>query len=558
MTKELDLADIQGNIVRAYGKNGFPVARYFFLHFKSQGADENRNFVEAVRHKVTSATRWDKTKRAGESGGPPLVTLNIGFSFTGLWMLKLPTRTLQALPPEFIDGMMQRSHILGDCNPSKPLREQPDWNKHWDPIWRDNVQFAGKEVHMWISMNAHVEKGTDQPVPELEAQTQWLRDLCASLDNKVSILETNGRSGKDEYQAASAIFQTVTIDGKTMKIPTPMEHFGFADGIGDPVFEGQLSPADEEARVAGRGKWMSAERGWEPLATGEFVLGHPDESQETPPAARPDEFMRNGSFMVYRKLHQNVGSFRKYYDAEAMKFADLMKISKDEAEVTLKAKAVGRWPDGVPLSKAGTHGEWLAVRKDKKLDSEDTKEALAAMQAYRASPDIVDFKYGDDIRGYKCPGGSHLRRVNTRDYLDPHNVPDGDNPDATTQLNKRRRILRRGLPYGEPTAGAGTDKTEQGIAFMVICANIFRQFEFVQQQWIQYGLDFNQGNNTCPLLGNHAVHKRHAIPSDPASGKPAYVCDDLPQFVETRGGEYFFLPSLTALRMMAMGIVDPT
>jgi len=558
MTKELDLADIQGNIIRAYGKNDFPVARYFFLHFKHRSGQENRQFIEAVRHKVTSATRWDKQKKTGEPRARPLVTLNIGFSFAGLWMLDLPTRTLQALPPEFIDGMMRRTHILGDCDLSKPLSAQPDWNKHWDKIWQDNIQFSGKEVHMWISMNAHVVPGTDQPVPELEAQTQWLRDLCASLDNKVSIISTNGQSGSDEYQSASAVFETVTIDGKTIKIPTPQEHFGFADGIGDPIFEGQLSPVDETKRVAGRGKWMSAEKAWEPLATGEFVLGHPDEAQEAPPAARPDEFMRNGSFMVYRKLHQNVGSYRKYFDAEAAKFANVMEIPKQQAEVTLKAKAVGRWPDGVPLAKAGSYEAWKTVRKEKRLDSVDTKEALVAMQAYRASSDIVDFKYGDDIKGYKCPGGAHLRRVNTRDYLDPANDPNSDNPDATTQLNKRRRILRRGLPYGEPTPGAGTDETEQGIAFMVICASIFRQFEFVQQQWIQYGLDFNQGNNTCPLLGNHSMHKRHTIPSDPATGKPSYICDNLPQFVETRGGEYFFLPSLTALRMMAMGIVDPT
>jgi len=398
MTKELDLADIQGNIIRAYGKNDFPVARYFFLHFKHRSGQENRQFIEAVRHKVTSATRWDKQKKTGEPRARPLVTLNIGFSFAGLWMLDLPTRTLQALPPEFIDGMMRRTHILGDCDLSKPLSAQPDWNKHWDKIWQDNIQFSGKEVHMWISMNAHVVPGTDQPVPELEAQTQWLRDLCASLDNKVSIISTNGQSGSDEYQSASAVFETVTIDGKTIKIPTPQEHFGFADGIGDPIFEGQLSPVDETKRVAGRGKWMSAEKAWEPLATGEFVLGHPDEAQEAPPAARPDEFMRNGSFMVYRKLHQNVGSYRKYFDAEAAKFANVMEIPKQQAEVTLKAKAVGRWPDGVPLAKAGSYEAWKTVRKEKRLDSVDTKEALVAMQAYRPSSDIVDFKYGDDIK----------------------------------------------------------------------------------------------------------------------------------------------------------------
>jgi hypothetical protein len=93
---------------------------------------------------------------------------------------------------------------------------------------------------------------------------------------------------------------------------------------------------------------------------------------------------------------------------------------------------------------------------------------------------------------------------------------------------------------------------------MLICASLFRQFEFVQQQWIQYGLDFHQGNDTCPMLGNHDHHKRFTVMSDPKSGKPPYVMSKLKTFVECRGGDYFFIPSLTALRMLAMGTVDPT
>lgn len=576
MTRTLELADIQGNIVRAYGKNNYPKARYFFLHIDDASA--GRKFVEAVRRRTTTAARWDKDpKKLGKPGGAPLVTLNIAFTYYGLLALKLSTRTMQAMPAEFIDGMRKRAYILGDSNLELPKGdlnedygsfgdfsrpglesmappEEPSWDEKWDPIWKKNVGFSDDAVHIWMSMNSRVKPLTDEPVEELEQQTQWLRDLCDEVGG-VRILATNGAKGDQEYQSASAIF--AEIDGLG-KIPTPQEHFGFSDGIGDPIFEGQLRPEDEKKAVPGRGKWMWPEKGWEPLATGEFVLGYPDESQELPPAAAPDEFMRNGSFLVYRKLHENVGSYRSYFAAEAEKFAKAMDISKDQAEVTLQAKAVGRWPDGVPLARKPTYEEWQAFRDEIGLSAKDPIEAGKAMIKYRASSDIVDFKYGDDMHGYKCPNGAHLRRMNTRDYLDPLNDMDGKNPDATTQLNKRRRILRRGLPYGASKLGVGSDETEQGIAFMVICANIFRQFEFVQQQWIQYGLDFNQGNNTCPMLGNHSIHKKYTIPSDPKSGKPPYICDNLPQFVETRGGDYFFIPSLTALRMMSMGVVDPT
>jgi hypothetical protein len=60
------------------------------------------------------------------------------------------------------------------------------------------------------------------------------------------------------------------------------------------------------------------------------------------------------------------------------------------------------------------------------------------------------------------------------------------------------------------------------------------------------------------MLGDHKHHKRFTIPSDPRSGKPPYIMSKLKTFVECRGGEYFFIPSMTCLRMIAMGIVDPT
>jgi hypothetical protein len=71
--------------------------------------------------------------------------------------------------------------------------------------------------------------------------------------------------------------------------------------------------------------------------------------------------------------------------------------------------------------------------------------------------------------------------------------------------------------------------------------------------------------DTCPIVGNHSQgdarngpKAKFVVPSEQDSGKPPYIAEGLPQFVETRGGEYFFVPSLTALRMIGMGTVDPT
>ena len=576
-TRSLNLDDIQGNVTRAYGRFSYPFARYFFLHIKK--GEAGRKFVDTVRTKVTTAARWPM------NADQPKCTVNIGFTFYGMLKLGVPSRTLQAMPAEFIEGMKARAFILGDRDVTKTINHEPHWDKDWDKIWQDNRRTIGHKherevassvddddnVHIWISLNAQLKNpdvGDDIPHDELEEKTGWLQDLCS--DSGVRILATNGRNGDQEYQSASAVFQDVS----GVKIPTPKEHFGFSDGIGDPVFKGQYEPEREKIAVIGRGKWMDAEKGWEPLATGEFILGHPDESQELPPTSVPTEFMKNGTYMAYRKLHENVKSFNDVLEAEATAFAAQVSCSQEEAEETLRAKMCGRWADGVPLSKVPTYDEWIQFGIDKGFrlpDGSEPKELadiLKAQKCYRkylSSSEVSDFRYADDMLGYKCPLGSHLRRMNTRDYLDPTNKVDTDkdgkqihdNKQANTALNKRRRILRRGLPYASDNKHKD-DETEQGIAMMIMGASLFRQFEFVQQQWLQYGMDFHQGNSTCPMLGNHDYHKRHTVQSDPASGKPPFVMSKLKTFVECRGGDYFFIPSMTALRMMAMGIVDPT
>jgi hypothetical protein len=92
---------------------------------------------------------------------------------------------------------------------------------------------------------------------------------------------------------------------------------------------------------------------------------------------------------------------------------------------------------------------------------------------------------------------------------------------------------------------------------MALNASISRQFEFVQQQWIAYGNDAHLGNEKDLLMGSHSEGEKYMIQGDTSSANPPFMCTNLPNFVELRGGEYFFLPSITALGMIAMGLVDP-
>jgi len=212
---------------------------------------------------------------------------------------------------------------------------------------------------------------------------------------------------------------------------------------------------------------------------------------------------------------------------------------------TLKAKLVGRWSDGVPVSVAPTADEWRTFNK--RFCAEDDKRKQA----------LIDFTYAEDRKGLKCPYTSHVLRDNTRDSM----APTGREGSV---LNNRWRILRRGLPYGDSSDGV-PDTAEHGIVMLIVCASLVRPFEFVQQQWLNYGLDANAGNDTCPLVGNHSAggdgagpKAKFVVPTDPKSGRPPFIIEGIPQFVETRGGEYFFVPSMTALRMIGMGTADPT
>jgi deferrochelatase/peroxidase EfeB len=130
-----------------------------------------------------------------------------------------------------------------------------------------------------------------------------------------------------------------------------------------------------------------------------------------------------------------------------------------------------------------------------------------------------------------------------------------DKPGA---LVDRRRIVRRGLPYGR-VVDRTRDDGDHGVIFMVIGVSISRQFEFVQQQWGNYGNDFKLANDRDPIIGNQPpTGGRMVIEADPAGTAPPLFCTGIPRFVETRGGDYFFVPSITALTAIARGAVDPT
>jgi Dyp-type peroxidase family len=457
---KIDVSDIQGFSLKGYN---FPRARYLMLELMHP--PEARAFLQRMLPQITTGERWDVK---------PLTTLNIAFTHKGLVKLQLPLATLLSFPLEFQQGMKARADILYDTGRNGA--------HHWDEVWKED------RVHVWLAINAQT--------------AEALEDACAAIQKLMD--ETRG-ARLLHSQPACAIF----LGGKA----SPKEHFGYTDGFGNPDFKGA-----ERQCVPGQGK-LTKEGGWESLATGEFLLGYADEAGELPVAPIPHLLARNGTFMVYRKLHQNVATFRKYLDENGAKYAG--------GKAKLAAKFVGRWQDGTPLELSPDH-EDPALVKDKERNTDFT---------YRADPD-----------GGRCPLGAHIRRVNPRDAF-------GFNGG----LINRRRIMRRGLTYGDyvPDGEPVSDADERGVIFMALNASLCRQFEFIQQQWIEYGNDAHQGNDKDVLLGNHEGHGKFVVQGTAEPDNAPYICGGLPNFVELRGGDYFFIPSLTALDMMAAGTVDP-
>jgi Dyp-type peroxidase family len=529
---DVPFADVQGGILTGYGRQGFPFARFGVINVRD--AKAGRDFIEGLRDRVTTAVRWPSRRKSLAPGRVqierPKVTLNLAFTFYGLLALGVPIRTLRGMPDEFIDGMAGRCDILGDDTPENP-------RSGWDPVWLEADRRNGP--HILVMLNAQ-DDGTGAPVPELQIECDKIAATCRDSGGKLTLLAGH-RAPDRHWQPLEAI-----RDSKGL--PCAKEHFGYTDGISDPVFEGQYAAGQDAERSVGFGATDGAGR-WRPLATGEFLLGWPDEAQEIPGSAMPLEFSRNGTFFAYRKLHQDVEAFNAWVNATAQALQKVWALASfEEAKETLLAKMAGRWSDGVPLSAAPTFQDWQDFNRlyppkgDHSVRNDSERERR-----------LVDFLYRDDPDGTRCPMTSHIRRANTRDMLDPRGTGTAANRMGSA-LNNRRRIIRRGLPYGKDGASDG----EHGVVMLVVCSSLQRQFEFVQQQWINYGLDSNAGNDTCPVIGNHGPDAKFVIAADPGSGRPPFIATHLKQWVQTRGGDYFFVPSMTALRMIGMGVTDPT
>jgi Dyp-type peroxidase family len=441
----IERADLQGGVVRGYGQR-FGVARHLFARVRDP--DAARAFLADLAEPVTTAQDWEER---------PPTTLNVALSFRALEALRMPAAVLDGFPEEFRVGMAARADRLAD---------DPD-------TWEDDL----RDLEVLLVVHAQ-----DDAALATESG-RWERQL---------------RDGGLELTHAE---DAALLGGAR-------EHFGFTDGFSQPAIEGVA-----REHVPGQGIpykrvpwWPLSRVRWRAIEPGEFVLGYDDEDRGPAPAP-PPPFHRNATFMVWRKLHQDVAAFRAQLAAQA----DRLGLDPE----LVAAKIVGRWRDGSPL----------ALRPD-------APDPELGNDKQRAN----DFRYGDDLDGLRCPRGAHVRRTNPRDALGWEG-----------RLTARHRILRRGMPYGPPLPdGAPDDGAARGLLFVCLQASIARQFEIVQAQWCNDGNAFGLGAELDPIAGPDGRAMRHVIEGDP----PRFV-SLMRSCVECRGGEYLFVPSIGALRALA-------
>lgn len=354
-----------------------------------------------------------------------------------------------------------------------------------------------------FSAGAQVRGPTHAGAHGRNAPAQWDRTFGAeTLD---AVLGLHAMDEKSVTQATEAVQDAARDCGVTVEwLPRtdwlyddqdcPVIHFGYRDNLSAIGIRGWTS---EE-------KLAQLER-VSRHAAGEFVLGHPQNSGANPwlgigTTVWPEglrAFFHNASFGVVHQVQQGFVAF----DAFVAKVARAHRIDAE----TLRAKLCGRGSDGRP--------------------------------AGRSIDPAVDHDYTRDQRGIGCPHGAHTRRMNPR---------------AGTLLahTRARPLLRRGMPY---TLGPSC-----GLLGLFFCASIEDQFEHLLGQWgdrVPLGGE-DQGGARDPLIGGHQPGDGpFVIPM--GDGRQPIVLRDLPPFTRTRGTAYLFFPSLTALQLIADGLVFP-
>jgi len=469
-TVSMELQDIQGLLIRSHKEMSY--AKYLMAHIREP--EKAKSWLSDIFPEITNGI-----------SKPTDFRLQIAFTHSGI--RKLCNAKMYGFVVEFEQGMATdfRSRVLGDLEESAP--------RNWEWGGPNN-----KALDFVLMVFAPSEQSLSQKHEEI--LSLWTQN---EIEHIISLDAPPNPHGK--------------------------EHFGFADGITQPVMPG-LSKTDLPENTVAQGEFiLGYPNGYDQLPATPLLKEINDPDQQLPASKEAGfrDFGKNGSYMVFRQLEQDVEGFWKQVK-EGTK-----QIGKEESACVYTAsKMVGRWPNGKPMTQ----------------DSENESQF---------DPKEKYFLYleNEDKFGHKCPLGSHVRRTNPRDVL-----PDNKS-ESSIEISNLHRILRRGRIYGPPLHKSFSvekikdipnDNQKRGLHFICFNANIARQFEFIQHMWCNNTKFDGLYNDPDPVLGIKDYRdrsKKHdfTIQSDPVRQK----IYGLTRHVEIKGGAYFFMPGLRALKFLS-------
>lgn len=460
------LDNLQANILKSHGRD---FARHLFVHFTAT-RDEVRRWIKGfVAPKVTTAAQQLDQARAKRGGVSPNGGTVWGFflSASGYEHLGLDKNRFASDP--FRKGMKhQDDPPLGGLIGGNNKDPRPS-------AWETGFQ---GDIHALIAVADDDEDAARQAAEEIRSGLDAGVGRVVNVEEGV-VLRRRNKAGDVE----------------------PVEHFGYFDGISNPLFTKEDLERERQENM-GR-------KDWDPSARLSLVL------TDDPFTDAADAF---GSYLVYRKLGQDVRAFEERVEA----LAKALGISADLAG----AMVVGRFKDGTPV--------------------------LAA-SAPSPGPEVLnDFNYRQDEDGVRCPLHAHIRKANPR----------GTTPFTSLERERRRRIARRGIPYGKPLrediannlAADPNPAAPRGLLFMCFQQDIEDHFEFIQRTWIDNknfprGILFQKNTGDDPLIGQDREEAQR-WPEKWGDGEEGKKTFNFEAAVTLKGGEYFFAPSLPFLRSL--------
>jgi Dyp-type peroxidase family len=486
---EPDRQDIQGNLV------GFNKDHQVLVFVNFPDGAHGKAFLNEIKPDVATASEVRRfnalykevSRRGGAHGTVEATWLNVALSASGLGVLGAPG--MDSFPPEFRQTMAAQAPAIGDVESSDPSQ------------WVAPFNTSSPAVHALVILAA------DSP-DDLKSGYERLQAKIASA-GVTEVGHQNGDVRPDQNRGN--------------------EHFGFKDGISQPGI---------------RGITESSKHGTDTIATGEFLIGYHDSDGNvsgqsppqpspgqpgypgppTPPPALPD-WTRNGSFLAYRRLRQDVGAFNQFVSQKASE------LTMDPEQ--LAAKLVGRWKSGAPME---------PVPGEPASTDPSLADPAPATPAVLNDAQINNFDYEPgDPEGARVPRAAHIRKVNPRSA----------NPPGKQESN-RHRMLRRGIPYGpefqpaEPPYGQGPigDDRDRGLLFVCYQASLAKGFLFVQEAWANASNFPKEGDGEDPIISQALQEREFDLPPQNAHLLMA-------RWVFTTGGEFLFSPSLSALTQLA-------